>query len=68
MNLLSYSLETGSLKIKGLASLVSSKSLAAGGCLSESSLAFLCLCITGVSISSYKDSSHWIRSRSSEFI
>ena len=41
MNLLSYSLETGSLKIKGLASSVSSKSLAAGGCLSESSLAFL---------------------------
>ena len=58
MNLLSYSLETGSLKIKGLASLVSSKSLAAGGGLSESSLAFLYLCITGVSLSSYKDSSH----------
>ena len=55
MNLLSYSLETGSLKIKGLASLVSSKSLAAGGGLSESSLAFLYLCITGVSLSSYKD-------------
>lgn len=58
MNLLSDSLETGSLKIKALASLVSSKSLAAGGCLSEFSLAFLDLCITGVSISSYQDSSH----------
>ena len=49
MNLLSYRLETGSLMIKALASLFSSKSLAAGGCLSEFSLAFLDLCITGVS-------------------